>query len=1667
MANLTNTEARKAASHTVHESAAGVRMAPGPFIGIVKGNTDPLRSGKLQVWIPELGGAPDDDSSWRSVSYCTPFYGVTDKVEGADFASAPHSYGMWFTPPDLETKVMCIFVNGDPARGFYFACVPDWPSMHMLPAISAPVDKSSPDPVVEFYDNGSDPSALASVHTLKKATHDIQKQIWSTQGLLQDPDRGPGSSSAFRETPSSVFGISTPGQPIQQNVEQNPPDPNDGKSDQGPDPETYSAQTKGRRGGHTFVMDDGDAQGNNRMFRLRSSSGHMIMMNDTKDFLYIINSKGTAWVELNGQGDVNVYSGAQVNMYAQAGINLDSKAGIKIHGASVDIKSDAAVNIEGKDVNIKGGGTTKISGAMGLHLKGMNTYLTGDKCLQVASGGIINIKGSCTTIQTTMATKAMDAGGAMMPMQMPTKEPWTGHKGTNGGGSGGVANPAAQPTYGASNGQPDGAAGEFGATNNFGSGMTQQNYGPMTNDIGPVTYNNGQQGSFEGQSSTTAQSSSNDAAQTAAAVSDAGNLGASAGTGSLRDSAIPDATGQTGGNAGSNINTTAPADNNGNSGQGSSFGFGKVVTGVVTGIATATVKTAINNLLTNGQNYNTSNPQYPKTQNYSTMNNLQNVSYGTGASFDVSLKTQSTADKAKYSAGELQNNPGNLQYGPDDKYAVGFANSLAIYTKPEQGIAAFISLFDSYYSDNKLTCIQLIAKYLQANVTDNNVKSLARFTQNLVGIAPNDYVNLKDGKTRVAFISAMIKFVQGRIIYTYNQILGGCALSLGVAPADLIQSIAPTTKPWQNGGGQFGFGGYSPVYSSGAQKGSSSLLDVVKNAAISTVVNRVTGVATGYINNATNNLFNGGTSIGGSITSSGGIGGGGSWSSSASSSTPDNSGINTNNSSSLYSGQVPNPQLMGQVVGNGQCAVFVQNVAPDCGLTYGWRPASSQNIFDNPPPPGAAIATLDKGSYANQPTGNHAAVYLDQGEDDRGRYIVVQDQNWPHGSGVTTHKIYEQPGASDSNNALTYRQIANDKNPNGVMASDAARAQQPNPNAEQNKQDANKTPDPNDPMVRDPVSGETMKKSQLDQIEANRAKVATDPADARDLNPENKETGTKTEGTVAQKVEEEKGAAKLDTNSQTNVDKINEQVQNEKTIQDKANSDLAQAADYRTQQAELRQQERDIQEQYDTGKIDANQYTVQTQGVEGQLQSLGLRAATLERNGTDALVASQNREQSLLAEKETLVAQNDTGTIKTNEGEVDPETGLPAAQDSTSTTAPVTPVDVGYVPPIDTRPATTVDTQLAVGNTETTSRDVNYTPETTGIGNNFAGPGSAGSGDFIFDTKNFTDGGTKITTLGPQGLSAITTDSAGNIVSSSTVYGGTKTVVTYDENGKATTTQVSDVKIENGNPISTPVSSNTISYDASGNKTVKTNDNNGNITTVTTDPSGKVVQTSSTSVTTNADGSQSITASSSSSSVKVLDANGKEIVQNNPEATNNNITTTTTGDAAGVKTETNNDASGAPVNNTTTQTSPDGSVTITTQVSGTPGSSVSASSSITTTDSNGNTVTKTTTDNGTGPVTTTTTTPGGRGTDADGNPTGDGGSGSASNASSVSQDGSTGREDQTKAQADAAASDRGSGGDTTPVSGSANAPGAKGSNSGSPNAPGSMMMGDQNGKAAC
>jgi len=743
MADPLSQEGTRQTSNTKSEQTQGTVVSAGPYVGTIKQTIDNTYGGRLLVFIPELGGDPTNVSSWKTMRYASPFYGETNIQDGGDYSGSPHTYGMWFVPPDVGNQVLCILSQGKDWDGFWFACIPDVPSNHMVPGISAPVDGSSQSPVVDAYIDQTTASRLSNIHSLPKQVHTIQQQIWQTQGLLNDSDRGPGTSSSQRETPSSVFGISTPGRPIKST------DP-----DLYADPESNGSSTvsqilgvRGRQGGHTFVMDDGDAQGNNQMMRLRTATGHMIMMNDTKGFIYVINSKGTAWVEINATGDINVYAQSNLNIEAKGGMQLETQGALKIHGKTVDIVSDGAFNIQGTDINVLGSGNTKITGKTSLHLKAKNTYLTGDSCIQIKSDGHIDLKATCHTINTADATKATEAGPASSPSNMPTAEPWTGHKSP--------AAPTSQPGYGQqqglppSNGNNSSSAGPYGAANNFGSSTVQQNYGPMTNNVPPVVYND--------------------------------NIITSAGQGSQ------------------DANTSPPPQQ-----PGVSYLVSGAIAGAIAGIA-----------------------------------------FGTGARFDVTQLSPGNNSNINYTTGELQNNPGNLPYNTSDTYAIGFAHNLAVYSQPEQGIAALATLFQNFNTSTSVMCIDLITKYLNAQTNqDPNVINMTRFMKTNLGINSTDYVALTDPTTLLGWVSSVIRYVQGGLIYTYDQMVSGCALSLGMSNTMFLNALQPINQPWQNNGATNQYSGFvNPATTSSITNNGSSPLQQIATRVISGVLGNAIGQA--------------------------------------------------------------------------------------------------------------------------------------------------------------------------------------------------------------------------------------------------------------------------------------------------------------------------------------------------------------------------------------------------------------------------------------------------------------------------------------------------------------------------------------------------------------------------------------------------------------------------------------------------------------------------------------------------------------------------------------------------------------------------------------------------------------------------------------------------------
>jgi hypothetical protein len=312
--------------------------------------------GGLQVELLKnttTGNAPSRSGLTAEVRYLTPFYGITPR-EGVNqndgYENSQKSYGMWMIPPDVGTHVLVIFAEGNPGQGFWIGCIPDTYMNFMMPG-NASTNRTSDNtptalkgkklPVAEYNKRTLNAGGVETrPTTFNKPYHKEFTRSLLKQGLLDDETRGTTTSSARREVPSMVFGISTPGQVDRK-----------GKtSSLGPKEGPANVPTN-RLGGSSFVMDDGDPtlirKGHpknspseyaniergeevpedrtllqNELMRFRTRTGHQILMHDTEDLIYIGNARGTSWIELTSNGKIDIYAEDSISVHTAQDLNF-------------------------------------------------------------------------------------------------------------------------------------------------------------------------------------------------------------------------------------------------------------------------------------------------------------------------------------------------------------------------------------------------------------------------------------------------------------------------------------------------------------------------------------------------------------------------------------------------------------------------------------------------------------------------------------------------------------------------------------------------------------------------------------------------------------------------------------------------------------------------------------------------------------------------------------------------------------------------------------------------------------------------------------------------------------------------------------------------------------------------------------------------------------------------------------------------------------------------------------------------------------------------------------------------------------------------------------------------------------------------------------------------
>lgn len=333
----------------------------GPYLAKIVSILDPKYMGNLEVQLMrQVGNEPRREGQTIIVKYASPFWGSTN----VDFNSTENTYngtqkayGWWAVPPDVGSTVLVIFVEGDIKQGYWIACIPNLDINFTVPGFASTsfhVDgEEERVPVGEF--NKKHEQALPKDTTkVKKAQHPFTNQL-KEQGLLKDDIRGTTTSSSRRDLPSMVFGLSTPG-----------PLDKDGPTGKIGKKEHEAATPISRLGGSSFVLDDGDdkferkksasegppdyasvEQGekgewkipHNELIRIRTRSGHQILLHNSEDLIYIGNSRGTAWIELTSDGKIDIFCEDSMSIHTKQDFNFFADRDINMEaGRNFNIK---------------------------------------------------------------------------------------------------------------------------------------------------------------------------------------------------------------------------------------------------------------------------------------------------------------------------------------------------------------------------------------------------------------------------------------------------------------------------------------------------------------------------------------------------------------------------------------------------------------------------------------------------------------------------------------------------------------------------------------------------------------------------------------------------------------------------------------------------------------------------------------------------------------------------------------------------------------------------------------------------------------------------------------------------------------------------------------------------------------------------------------------------------------------------------------------------------------------------------------------------------------------------------------------------------------------------------------------------------------------------------
>lgn len=413
-------------------------------IGIVVDTNDPQQMGRVRVVCNQWGDSFDTDIEnvpWAL--YCTPFGGqvsIGTRGPGIQPSEGGVGYGMWAIPK-VGAQVLMMCIDGDPNHRVYLGCIYDQFTPHTLPHGRFMYDDHP-----ELEKRGSNARPFGPYTSREKTINPLHDNMKQAFGNKSEPNYEWRSRAADHTV--SAVNVSHLDHTYSKVGDDDHFTYDDWTSNQGyqtsrisPANETSQARNYDSMvysitspGFHALSMDD--RQENCRM-RFRTSAGHQIIMDDTNERIYIATAQGNNWIEMDQDGNIDMFTTNKVNIRANRDINFTSDESIRMHAKKgIHMYSGEEIRMQaGTDIHAKAGSNIRLHGGSSVYVQadaefnaksGSDMKLTTGAQMNILAGGNIVETGSQIHLNGPSASAAAAAGEqpALWTNRVPDHEPW-------------------------------------------------------------------------------------------------------------------------------------------------------------------------------------------------------------------------------------------------------------------------------------------------------------------------------------------------------------------------------------------------------------------------------------------------------------------------------------------------------------------------------------------------------------------------------------------------------------------------------------------------------------------------------------------------------------------------------------------------------------------------------------------------------------------------------------------------------------------------------------------------------------------------------------------------------------------------------------------------------------------------------------------------------------------------------------------------------------------------------------------------------------------------------------------------------------------------------------------------------------------------------------------